>query len=385
MTFNLRSQTIYLTLTGSRAYGTHTEESDWDYRGVACDTLESKLGFRSPFEQAADNEGKTLWKLFSELGVKSNSDLTIFELGKFVQLALKCNPNIIEIMFCDSSSVLFCHPVFEKLLEHREYFLSLRAKGAFSGYAFDQLSKLKLHRQWLLNPPKSSPTRKEFNLPEYNVISLDEIGAAEAYLKQCLDDFVPYIEDLTPSARIEMRNVMFKSLKLAWMALNQTPYPIGNGKQFLHLDDALFQLIARIQGYDENFLQLLQREKEYRNALKNWEDYQRHLKQRNQKRLETEKKFGFDTKNASHLVRLVRMCKEIVTTEKVFVKRPDAEELQAIRNGAWSYDQLIEYVDRENQELEKLTRTSKLPGQPPIEKIQNLLIEMHKEFYQIKG
>ena len=385
MVFDLRPQTIYLTLTGSRAYGTHTEESDFDYRGVACDTLETKLGFRSPFEQMVDNEGKTLWKLFSELGVKPNSDLTIFELGKFVQLALKCNPNIIEILFCDFSSVLYCHPIFEKLLEHREDFLSLRAKGAFSGYAFDQLSKLKLHRQWLLDPPKAPPTRKEFDLPEYNVISLDEIGAAEAYLKQCLDDFIPYIEGLTPSVRIEMRNTMFKSLKLAWMALNQTAYPIGNEKRFLHLDEALFQFTARIQGYNENFLLLLQREKEYRNALKNWDDYQRHLKQRNKKRLETEKKFGLDTKNASHLIRLVRMCREIVTLGKVLVKRPDAEELQAIRNGAWTYEQLIEYVDRENKELEKLARESKLPVQPPIEKIQNLVIEMHKEFYKIKG
>lgn len=384
MTFDYKQQTVYLVLTGSRAYGTHTEESDYDYRGVAFDTLESKLGFRSPFEQAVDNDGSWLWKIFSNYNVKDNSDVSIFELGKFVQLALKNNPNIIEILFSDPSSVLYCHPAFQKLLEIKEDFLSIRAKGAFSGYAFDQLNKIKLHRKWLLDPPKAPPTRKEFGLPQYNIISLDEMGAAEAYLKQCLEDFFPYQEDLPEHTRIEMRNHMFRSLKLAWLSLNQTPYPVGNGKQFLHLDDARFQFAARIQGYDENFLQLLHLEKQYRNAIKNWDDYRRHLKQRNPKRLELELKYSYDPKHASHLVRLVRMCREILTLGTVFVKRPDAEELQAIRNGAWTYEQLIEYAEKENQELEKLARISKLPAMPPIEKIQNLVVEMGKEFYFTK-
>mgnify|MGYP001607055563 CR=1 FL=1 len=46
-------------------------------------------------------------------------------------------------------------------------------------------------------------------------------------------------------------------------------------------------------------------------------------------------------KHAMHLVRLMRMCKEILITCEVVVKRPDREELLAIRNGAWSYYKLI--------------------------------------------
>jgi hypothetical protein len=34
--------------------------------------------------------------------------------------------------------------------------------------------------------------------------------------------------------------------------------------------------------------------------------------------------------------------------------------------------------------LEKLARESKLPAQPPVDKIQNLVVEMHKEFYKGK-
>jgi len=44
-----------------------------------------------------------------------------------------------------------------------------------------------------------------------------------------------------------------------------------------------------------------------------------------------EAKFGFDTKHAMHLIRLLRMAREILETGVVHVKRPDAEELSAIR------------------------------------------------------
>ena len=52
---------------------------------------------------------------------------------------------------------------------------------------------------------------------------------------------------------------------------------------------------------------------------------------------------GYDTKHGAHLVRLLRMGREIVETGSVHVWRGDrdADELLAIRAGAWSYDRLM--------------------------------------------
>src|SRR3989344_825281 len=64
--------------------------------------------------------------------------------------------------------------------------------------------------------------------------------------------------------------------------------------------------------------------------------------------------FHGNSKHASHLVRLLRMGKAICEFGKVIVKRPDREEILAIRNGAWTYEQLLEWAEKELASLDAL-------------------------------
>jgi uncharacterized protein len=89
-----------------------------------------------------------------------------------------------------------------------------------------------------------------------------------------------------------------------------------------------------------------------------------------------EAKFGFDGKHASHLVRLSRCCKELMTDGILRVRRLDAEELLAIRHGAWTFDELMEWFDKQTKEIDALYDKSKLPKIPNMAKINNLCIEM---------
>ena len=75
-------------------------------------------------------------------------------------------------------------------------------------------------------------------------------------------------------------------------------------------------------------------------------------KERNPARRELEEKSGYDTKHASHLIRLMRMGYEIITEGKVLVKRPDAEELLAVKNGAWSFEKVMEFKDEMEKKLD---------------------------------
>ena len=70
------------------------------------------------------------------------------------------------------------------------------------------------------------------------------------------------------------------------------------------------------------------------------------------RRRELEIKSGYDTKHAAMLVRLLRVGYEILTTGKVIVKRPDAEELLAVKNGAWSFEKVMEFKDEMEGKLE---------------------------------
>ena len=80
-----------------------------------------------------------------------------------------------------------------------------------------------------------------------------------------------------------------------------------------------------------------------------------------------------------HLVRLMRMCGEILRGEGVKVKRPDAEELLAIRNGLWTYDQLLEWADAKEAEFEQLYVSSPLPKSPPVNALDDLLTGVVEE------
>ena len=74
---------------------------------------------------------------------------------------------------------------------------------------------------------------------------------------------------------------------------------------------------------------------------------------------------------------------EIITTGKVVVKRPDAQELLAIRDGAWTYEQLIEWSDTQEEQLKELYKTCNvLPIVPDVGKLEELCIKIISEFLE---
>ncbi len=96
------------------------------------------------------------------------------------------------------------------------------------------------------------------------------------------------------------------------------------------------------------------------------------------KRLESVRKFGYDTKNAYHLIRLLRMGIEILTDGEVNVMRYDNQELLKIRRGEYP----LAYIKSEAKRLQELLDmayvNSKLPSKPNYNKINNWLVKTHK-------
>ncbi len=319
MNFDLEKSTIFLTLAGSRAYGFSNPDSDWDYRGICIAPLDSYLGVKGKFEQAVDGSTKHVWKHFKDGLVQPDSDMQVMELTKFCKLAAECNPSVIEILFSDESSIVLKHPVMLQLLEHRDMFLSKRAKARFSGYAMSQLNRIKRHKFWVDNPLVREPKREDYGLSSSQTISLDQIGAAEAIIQREIDGFMVDQNDLPEHTKIELNNGLNKMMRAVWYAVNSTPFPIGAEQKFKSTEEALSDLVMRQEGFSENFIEVLKKEKQYRSAKQEWNSYQKWLKERNPARAELEKKFGYDCKNAVHLVRLIRECREILETGKVNV------------------------------------------------------------------
>ena len=81
---------------------------------------------------------------------------------------------------------------------------------------------------------------------------------------------------------------------------------------------------------------------------------------------------GYDTKNAAHLIRLLRMSIEFLNEGQLHVKREDAAELLSIKKGKWKLKQVKEEAIRLFKRAEDTYDRSDLPIMPKRENINVL-------------
>ena len=86
------------TVSGSRTYGLETPESDTDTRGVFILPQDLYFGFNH-IEQVNSER----------------NDHTYYELGKYLKLLAKNNPTSIELLFAPEESVIFRHPLMDRI------------------------------------------------------------------------------------------------------------------------------------------------------------------------------------------------------------------------------------------------------------------------------
>lgn len=345
----LKRRTIFLTRSGSHSYGTNIAGSDEDYKGICISPTDYYLGNLHRFES-------------TDKGF--DTDCCIYDVRKFFELLSNCNPNIIELLFTDPSDWVYPERrhrdyrvagmyripevrAFEKIYDNREIFLTKRAKHTFSGYAFSQLGRIKTHRHWLLNPVTHQPARKDFGLPDAPTLERDQLNAIQSEVDKLAD-------------------------KLG-----------GKGFTRDRVEDKDEELVTQVATKHEispNLIKTIVNERRFRNAMTNWRQYQEWKTGRNAKRAALEAQFGYDTKHAMHLVRLMRMATEILQGKGVIVKRPDAQELLDIRNGRWTFDQLMAWAQLMEADLEGLYNESKLPHSPDLQKIDDVLIDVIEGF-----
>ena len=122
--FDLESFIIYRCVVGSRAYGLDNDDSDTDRRGIYLAPADLQWSLFGAPEQFEDNATQSCY----------------WELQKFLAMALKANPNILECLY--SPMVEKITPLGEELLALRQHFLSQMIFQTFNGYAMSQFKKI---------------------------------------------------------------------------------------------------------------------------------------------------------------------------------------------------------------------------------------------------
>lgn len=102
-----------------------------------------------------------------------------------------------------------------------------------------------------------------------------------------------------------------------------------------------------------------------------------------EKRKSLVEKFGYDTKNAAHLIRLLRMGIEFLTEGNLYVEREDAGQLISIKNGEWTLDRIKQEADALFKMANEAYITSRLPSEPDYEGAERLLINIIGAYHDL--
>ena len=105
-----------------------------------------------------------------------------------------------------------------------------------------------------------------------------------------------------------------------------------------------------------------------------------------EKRKAMVRKYQYDVKNAAHLIRLLRMGTEFLTTGHLQVYRTaDADELMKIKRGGWTLDQVKAEAERLFAEVEPARLRSPLPPRPDHQAANVLLMRLHRAILGLNG
>jgi uncharacterized protein len=121
---DLFDRVIFRCVIGSRAYGLEDDESDTDYRGVFLPPAELEWSLYGVPDQLEREETQEHY----------------WELQRFLVLALKANPNVLECLY--SPLVEMTTPLAEELLAMRSIFLSRLVYQTYNGYVMSQFKKM---------------------------------------------------------------------------------------------------------------------------------------------------------------------------------------------------------------------------------------------------
>lgn len=338
-------------ISGSTAYNLSVEGSDVDRKGIFVAPQGSIYGFGSPVQLA-----------------NATNDEVYFEIGRFIELLVKNNPNVLELLYTPAKHVLFRHPLMD-LIDPREY-LSKRCLETFAGYAVSQLKKAK-------------GLNKKINIPQAlerkTVLDFCYVleGNGSTSLAKWLNKQGFHQEECGIAKVDHFRDV--------YLLYHRTQL---DGETYFHgicsgasADDVHLSSIPKGLAY----LAVMTFNKDgYSSYCREYREYKTWEENRNPERFAHNRSLGkdYDAKNMMHLFRLLHMAEEIALYGEMHVHRPDREFLLSIRNGSHTFDELSGMVNVKLEKLRQKYADSALQDYPDPVKAEKSLVRIRKEFYE---
>lgn len=370
---------------GSTSYNLQTPESDIDTGGIYICTSDELLGYNTYKEEISDKKSDNKW----------------YELGTFINLLVKSNPNILEALFVDDEFIIGeIHPIMKYLRDNRDMFLTKQCFNTIFGFATSQIVKARGLNKKIVNPIKERKTPLDFTYTFYKQGSIPIMKFLESYgmkPEYCGLVNIPHMENMyglyydwgrhfsdIDNGDFETFYILRKSREklcphrcssyklmtepiMHYRGLTTEEISHTTQLRLSSVDDPNDIPICHISFNNSGFQEHCRRYKEY----KEWEQ------NRNPVRYASNLDKNYDSKNIMHSFRLIHMGKEIAEGKGMILKRTwDHDFLMDIRNHKYEYDELISLLNKEKEEMNELMKKSTLPDTIDDKKLNEILIKL---------
>lgn len=394
---------LFECIVGSQAYGTNLPTSDIDRKFIYIDDLDSILSGTLTHQ------------------INITDDYVGYELSRFLELLNKQAPNMHEMLWSPEDCIEYCHPLFkELLLENRHKFLSTNIRFSFGEYASSQIKKARGLNKKIVNPiEKKRKTPLDFCWVPYkqgqlNVIDwLDLKGLKPEYCGLTAIDHMKYTYHLYYDFSGHAQDIEFfytdseekpdthdfcyfveEKHQFYWdtlMPVEDFYKKIAsderkNYKGIVKKDTSNDVALSSIEKGAESINIMYFNLEGYTKYCKDYKEYWEWVEKRNEVRYQTNmsNNAGYDSKNMMHCHRLLDTCIEALREEIINVRRPNREQLLEIRNGKYSYEQLLTDAENKLEEISALMLTTNLPNEIDSTLIKEIILSFRKRFYSLK-
>ena len=309
----LCSNTQYLTVMGSQAYGVSTDNSDLDIYGVTIPPRHQIFPHEAGIIDGFDKQVQK-FKNWQQHHIKDKTvnggkgqeyDFSIYGIINYFRQCADCNPNVVDSLFVNRESIIHITQAWEEVRKNRKSFLHKGLAHKCRGYAFGQLKDAKNCEPYVSGIRKFEDEYKIPHSTTYN-------------------DFNNYC---CPEIVTENQKRVNELYNL-------------HGFKFI-------EQYGRF--WDEGFSKT--------------------------KRFESQKIHNTDVKSLYHVFRLADQAEQMLTEHDLDLqKKSRREKMKAIRRGEYTYDQVVAEFGEQEKRINNLYQTSKLRYSPNEEAIKNLLL-----------
>lgn len=341
---------LFEAISGSRAYGLATEQSDTDIKGIFYLPPEQYYGLQ--YQAQISNQ---------------SNDIVYYELGRFVELLLASNPSALELLASPHDCIRYRSDLLDEL--KIEWFISQACRLSFAGYALGQIKKARGLNKKIVNPMSE---QKKSILDFCYVVEDSRSIPVQAWLKK--RGWVQEKVGLCDIAHACQLFGIFYDVdgKYVYQGIVQKDYANNLRLSKIAENDIL-------QGY------LSFNQNGYSHYCREYTAYWQWVEERNELRYQNNQahNHGYDSKNMMHTFRLLYMAKEIAEFGEIRVRRNNREELLEIKRGGEDYEHLLEKAAKLMAEVEDLFSQNPchLPEQIDSAKAERALINIRSKLY----